>query len=36
MEKLIGKPVILRAPRAGVLFGTLESFQGGIIELTKC
>lgn len=38
MEELIGKKVIVRANRAGVFFGTLNSFNENtnIAKLSKC
>ena len=36
MKKLIGKQVIVRANRAGVFFGTLNSIDGNCVELLKC
>lgn len=36
MKQLIGKHVIVRANRAGVFFGILNSLDGGNVELLKC
>jgi len=36
MNNLIGKQVIVRANRAGVFFGTLNSLENSVVELLKC
>ena len=36
MKNFIGQQVIIRADRAGVFFGTLESKEGQTVELSNC
>lgn len=36
LNEMIGKKVIVRGDRSGVLFGTLASKEGTEVKLTKC